>query len=83
MIILSNFSRKILWLPGDFSGLKRFIRERARLNRYLRSKVIEHRKNFNSSDIKDYIDAFLLEIENHQNSPPESHYFKGLIFFAH
>ena len=74
---LFHFVSKLLWLPGDFFGLKGFLQQRKRLFQYLMRKIESHRANFDKSNIRDYIDAFLLEMDSCKQSSPGSTSFTG------
>ena len=58
-------------------GLKHWFKERDRLFVYLNKQIAKHRESFDGTSVRDFIDAFLLEMNSNQSSPKGSHYFTG------
>ena len=69
--------RQLRRLPGDLFGVKRFFNDRNRLFTYLRKQLAKHKSTFDGSNIRDYIDAFIVEMKSRQATPQGSHHFEG------
>ncbi|KAK3101810.1 hypothetical protein FSP39_006532 [Pinctada imbricata] len=68
----SGFASWLKYLPGDPTGIKESTERRDAIQRFLIEQIREHRQTFNKENIRDYIDAFLLEQQSQTSS--ESYY---------
>ena len=47
---------------------------------FLVEQIAAHRSSFDEANVRDYIDAFLVEQKHHLNDPPGSHFFVGTAY---
>ena len=74
------FVRIALWLPFDPLGVKRFLRAVARVKAYVGEQIQTHRKTFDPNNVRDYIDAFL--VEQQKRASDDSSVFFGKILLG-
>eukprot|EP00058_Branchiostoma_floridae_P002572 XP_002588060.1 hypothetical protein BRAFLDRAFT_59209 [Branchiostoma floridae] len=55
------------YIPGANNGLKRYEKILMKVFKHVQEEIKEHKKDFNPDDVRDFIDAFLLEIKNREN----------------
>ena len=54
--------RLSLYVPFDLCGVRGLWKARSRIVDYMREQVAKHRATFDPHNLRDYIDAFLLEM---------------------
>ncbi|KAK3106921.1 hypothetical protein FSP39_002975 [Pinctada imbricata] len=70
--LMVGMTKMLQYLPGDITGVKAARERRRMITEFLEEQVREHRETFDKENIRDYIDAFILEQQSH--STPESFY---------
>lgn len=65
-------------LPGDLFGLKIFYQHMQIIHDFITKKIEQHRATVDPHNVRDYIDAYLIEMERRKDEPPGSHFFFGV-----
>ena len=64
--------------PGDIFQIKKIVKMNKEIQDYLNMQLTEHRRTFNENNIRDYIDAFLFEMNRRtQEEEEKDHYFES------
>lgn len=66
------------YVPGDFFNIKRSFKNKALLEQAAKEEIEEHRKTLDENDARDFIDAFLIEVEKHKREEATDHGFEGI-----
>lgn len=70
--------RLLTKIPGDAFGIKQLIKSVKDIMQYVEKKVQSHKNSFDSNNIRDYIDCFIVEAKRkNQNEPDSAHFFQG------
>lgn len=65
-----------LWIPFDPFGVKMMLKGFSGGAEYVKKYIAKHRATLDPANPRDYIDAFLIEMNAHANSE-EEHFFTG------
>ena len=64
--------------PGDIFTIKKYVKMTKEIQEYLNMQLTEHQRTFNENNIRDYIDAFLFEMNRRTRERAEKdHYFES------
>ena len=78
-------NRYLQYLPGDLFRLKRFMRADGEIEHYMIKLATEQEQSLDGTQVRDYIDAFLLEMHKRPASyleggkgPTANHFFSRI-----
>ena len=71
----------MILLPGDIFRIKKYVNVTKEIQEYLNMQLTEHQQTFNENNIRDYIDAFLYEMNRRTvEGTEQKHFFESKSF---